>query len=256
MKRILTDIQVILIPLLLVFGVLNCASSNPYKLSEALPKYAKYEGKSIDPLIDNPINKPETGVQKYDDFFIRAKTLIIKVHLANKIFKAKDSEDIPGKAELLMDFATEIPSLVKDIAMITKDGKDLSSSVQSDFMGPNIFKLPSVIGELAVTTKELAEAGIVIPKLIAGFSSSDTDGDKLAQADDPNSSQVTMANESNLANSSTSNNSSSPTQPMVNFKSNSIIPVFSSSEATKTRLLKRKINLVNFQNFLEQKKGI
>jgi hypothetical protein len=67
-----------------------------------MPKYAKYEGKSIDPLIENPVNKPETGIQKYDDFFVKAKKLIIKVQLAKKIAQNKNAAELPDKAELAM----------------------------------------------------------------------------------------------------------------------------------------------------------
>jgi len=271
MKRILTKIPILLFFIIVLLGLLNCASAKPYKLSEALPNYAKYEGKSIDPLIDTPVNKPETGVQKYDAFFVKAKSLIIKIHFAKKLANAKNTSDVPDKAALFMDIASDLPSLAIEIKTITEEGNNLVSSAKADFMGPDILKLPSVLGELAVTSKELAQAGVAIPELIVAFSSKSSD-DQLAETENKIDSSENIGEISSLA-SQLNNASESPNEskPLITSKSNKPpdkseselslnsnfrIPDFSDSEATKTRLFKKKSILINFQNYLNKKKDM
>lgn len=231
-------------------------------MSEAIPKYAKYEGKSIDPLLENPVNKSETGVQKYDDFFKKAKLLIIKVHLGKKIASAKSSVDIPDKAELLLDFASELPSLAIDTKQISEEGNNLVSSAQADFMGPDILKLPAVLSELAITTKELTQAGIAIPQLLIAISSSG--GDDIAQQNEENSSPTADSIGTNLSNTPETktlqldtaeiNTATQPSDISLNLDSKSNIPIFSSSQITKERLYQKKNILIDFKNYLNNKK--
>jgi hypothetical protein len=64
-------------PLFITFFI-NCSTGEPYRLGELVPSFQKYEETKIDPQMneETAILKVEIGMQKYDDFFLSAKTFL------------------------------------------------------------------------------------------------------------------------------------------------------------------------------------
>lgn len=86
--------------------------------------------------------KIESGLQKYDDFFLKAKRIIVKVRIATKSVKAlKEQPDFMLKnQELVPLLRSELGSLMTEAGEVGQEGTGLLNSVQSDFSGMNALK--------------------------------------------------------------------------------------------------------------------
>jgi hypothetical protein len=148
---------------------ISCSTSKPYRLGELVPSFQKYEETKIDPQTDEEtaILKVEIGMQKYDDFFLSAKKLIIKTRLALKVnsLSKSDPEFIGKNIEIKTLLKTELLTSLKDLATFIETGESISKTVKDDFQGINATKAPTALNEIKKILTELSSINNDIKKV-------------------------------------------------------------------------------------------
>ncbi len=145
--------------LFIIIFFINCSTSEPYRLGELVPSFQKYEESKIDPQVneETAIQKVEIGMQKYDDFFLSAKKLIIKIRLLLKVnsLSKTDPEFLSKNTEIKTLLKVELLTSIKDLATLIETGESISKTVKDDFQGINATKAPTALNEIKTILTEL-----------------------------------------------------------------------------------------------------
>ena len=164
-------------PLFITFFI-NCSTGEPYRLGELVPSFQKYEETKIDPQMneETAILKVEIGMQKYDDFFLSAKKLIIKTRLALRVnsLSKSDPEFIGKNSEIKTLLKIELLTSIKDLATLIETGESISKTVKDDFQGINATKAPTALNEIKTILTELSSISKDI-KQVSQFIDSEPD---------------------------------------------------------------------------------
>lgn len=156
-------IKIILTHFLIFFFVFifsNCSTSEPYRLGELVGSLYKYENSILDPQVshENKINKFLTGLKRYDDFFLSAKKLIIKIRFAIKLYYVieSDPEYLKKNPDIISLILIEISNASEDIINIRNKGEEISKTMKEDFKN-NYTLLPIVISEVSFILSEISK---------------------------------------------------------------------------------------------------
>lgn len=208
---------------------IGCKTGQNYRLSEALPNYSEFEGKSVDPLLEEQIQIPNTQIEKYDLFFQKAKLIVIRIKIAKKLTDNKDHSDV-SKLKLAAILAKDLPEIAREADFVLKLGKELVENAKDDFTGMDAVKLPGVISELGTTTSELSSALADLPVILKNVAN-------LIQSGGSNSNQIAVSQLSSNSGSAVSSG---------DYKK------FTGKKDTELRLTKSLDRLRKFQQDLEQ----
>jgi hypothetical protein len=149
--------------LFIILFFINCNTSEPYRLGELVPSFQKYEETKLDPQMneETAIQKVEIGMQKYDDFFLSAKKLIIKTRLLLRVnsLSKTDPEFLNKNTEIKTLLKIELLTSIKDLATLIETGESISKTIKDDFQGINATKAPTALNEIKTILSELISIG-------------------------------------------------------------------------------------------------
>jgi hypothetical protein len=149
--------------LFIIIFFINCNTSEPYRLGELVPSFQKYEETKLDPQMneETAIQKVEIGMQKYDDFFLSAKKLIIKTRLLLRVnsLSKTDPEFLNKNTEIKTLLKIELLTSIKDLATLIETGESISKTIKDDFQGINATKAPTALNEIKTILSELISIG-------------------------------------------------------------------------------------------------
>ncbi len=146
-------------------------ASTVYALCEVSGSFRTFQNTDLDPLKKKKVERITTGIQKYDTFFDASKRILITMNFAQAVigsFKAKKSknQDTSLETAAVAALLAAIPDMIDRVKDLINSGKELSSSIKSDFTGLKAMKIPSITSGLVSTIDDLVSFGKAIAKTV------------------------------------------------------------------------------------------